>query len=689
MIDSRPLPPLETAWSMFERDDLGRQSSRYVILLRELESRAPLFHLEPHLVSLSAEIAAFPEGLSEEERAALTLLTLCTLIDLARGSTRTPCDGMNAYQHLKQLYTSLAPDSAEVLLKITRRFLDDDGAPEIIGESAEDYTPLIRVDGYLYHQRLFAVEERLAININDRLRSKQRCEPLQISGARVDVESRPAILPTENGIGTPILLSEEQGTALELAAGSPMTLISGGPGTGKTSIVVALLRVLVRLGIPIDQIELAAPTGKAAWRMGESIRKSLSLLRDPQNDDRELMESPPIPQTLHRLLAYHPRTGLFRRHRNAPISAQVVIIDESSMVDIYLMERLFNALKDETQLIMLGDADQLPSVSAGAVFKDLLAALPQHRVTLTQSYRMREDDPNGRAILSFARYIREGISDDSSVDSSAIREDQATEDPHFMDKKGSFLIRDQLTELTWRGVEVLEWSQSEQWAFLDLWANKYLFGDQRINDLRSYRWHFNEGRLVESEEAMVNELFDHLTQAKLLCITQNLETGVHKVNDRFHRRFARFTQKDAPYLVGEPIMMLHNDYDRMLFNGDQGLVLWGQWGEEEPRPLVVFPSMDGGYRAFEMEALVGRIEHSFAMTVHKSQGSEFDKVALLLPGQPLPLLSRELIYTAVTRSKTSVVIVGQAELLTAKILQHYPRSSGLQQRLSDDMAGLR
>jgi exodeoxyribonuclease V alpha subunit len=188
---------------------------------------------------------------------------------------------------------------------------------------------------------------------------------------------------------------------------------------------------------------------------------------------------------------------------------------------------------------------------------------------------------------------------------------------------------------------------------------------------------------------MVNELFDHLTQAKLLCITQNLETGVHKVNDRFHRRFARFTQKDAPYLVGEPIMMLHNDYDRMLFNGDQGLVLWGQWGEEEPRPLVVFPSMDGGYRAFEMEALVGRIEHSFAMTVHKSQGSEFDKVALLLPGQPLPLLSRELIYTAVTRSKTSVVIVGQAELLTAKILQHYPRSSGLQQRLSHDMAELR
>ena len=128
-------------------------------------------------------------------------------------------------------------------------------------------------------------------------------------------------------------------------------------------------------------------------------------------------------------------------------------------------------------------------------------------------------------------------------------------------------------------------------------------------------------------------------------------------------------------------MMLHNDYDRMLFNGDQGLVLWGQWNDSDARPLIVFPSMDGGYRAFEMEALAGRIELCFAMTVHKSQGSEFERISLLLPSRPLPLLSRELIYTAVTRSKKSVVIVGSSSLLTAEVLKHHPRTSGFSEKI--------
>lgn len=681
-------PALDSAWSIFERDDLEQTPSRYVVLLRELERRAPLFHLEQHLVSLAAELACFPEDLSEEEQAALTLLTLCTLIDLARGSTRTPCDGTLAYHHLKQLYKALAPESAEPLLAITRRFLDEGGAPEVIGESRQDYTPLIRVDGFLYHQRLFAVESRLAERISVRLTIKDRHDPLKISAARADVESRPAVIPTENGVGVPVLFSSEQGEALELAASRSLTLISGGPGTGKTSIVVGLLRVLVRLGIPLDQIALAAPTGKAAWRMGESIRKSLALLRDPHEQDQVLMNSPPTPQTLHRLLAFHPRTALFRRHQNAPVSSKVIIVDECSMVDIYLMERLFNALSKESQVILLGDADQLPSVSAGAVFKDLLSTLPQHRMTLSQSYRMREDDPDGRAILLFARTIKEGKlaknrSDKAHPHQSHSMEEVAPTSLHSSGIISSLTIRDQLNQLEWRGVELLEWSVSEQWSFLDLWSKKFLFGDERINQLRQRCWHFESGVLVESEEEGIQVLFEHLGHAKLLCITQNLETGVHKVNERFHRRYARFTQRDAPFLVGEPVMMLHNDYDRMLFNGDQGLVLWGDWEGGDPRPLVVFPAMDGGYRAFEMDALVGRIEHCFAMTVHKSQGSEFDRVALLLPPQPLPLLSRELIYTAVTRSKTSVVIVGQAELLSNATLQHHPRSSGLDERLRE------
>ena len=662
MAKKSSIPALDSAWSIFQREDQNIQSDRYILLLRELERRAPLFHLEPHLVSLAAELACFAEELSDEEQAALTLLTLCTLIDLARGSTRTPCDGPKAFAHLKSLYQSLAPTAYLPLLEITRRFLDENGAPEIIGSSIEDYTPLIRSQGHLYHQRLLAVETRLAQQVNERINQSLYYESLKIESARTDVESHPAIIPVEGSAsGIPVLLSDEQGAALELGASRALSLISGGPGTGKTSIVVALLRVFIRLGVPLDQVELAAPTGKAAWRMGESIRNSLNLLQEPQALDLKLMEAPPNPQTLHRLLAYHPKSGLFRRHRNAPISAKVVIVDESSMVDIYLMERLFNALNPHTQLILLGDADQLPSVSAGAVFKDLLEILPQHRINLTQSYRMREDDPDGREILLFARSIRSGHLEG--------------------DHEALFKKRMILAELSWKGIEFLEQAPSDQWLFLDLWAQSYIFGNDHIQSLRNRSWCFKDGRLSKDDESEITELFKHQSQAKVLCITQNLDTGVGKVNERFHRRFARFVQKDAEFLVGEPVMMLHNDYDRMLFNGDQGLVLWGQWNDSDVRPLIVFPSMDGGFRAFEMEALAGRIELCFAMTVHKSQGSEFERISLLLPSRPLPLLSRELIYTAVTRSKKSVVIVGSSNLLTAEVLKHHPRTSGFSEKI--------
>ena len=660
---SRPsgIPALDSAWSAFEREDLERQPSRYEVLLRELELRAPLFHLEPHLVGLAAELACFPSGLNDEEQAALTLLTLSTLVDLTRGSTRTPCDGHEAYQHLRRLYQALAPESAEALLDITRVFLDQNGAPDVIGHSPEEYRPLLRIGGHLYHHRLYAVEERLGQSIKERLLVSQAHHSEMVKSARADVEQRPAILSS----GVPISLSSEQGEALELAASRPLALISGGPGTGKTSIVVALLRLLVRLGIKVDEVQLAAPTGKAAWRMGESIRQNLALLTNPNPIEKVLLDAPPTPQTLHRLLAFHPRTGLFRRHKNAPISAKYVIVDESSMIDIYLMERLFGALRPETHLILLGDADQLPSVSAGAVFKDLLSALPEHRKTLTQSYRMREDDPDGRAILLFAQQIREG------------RPSQQTQG-----KPSRLAVREQLSDLSWRGAELLEWPHSEQWAFLDAWARRFIYGDQRLAQLRAQCWRFSGGQLDNDQLADISELFVHQSQAKLLCVTQNLETGVAKINARFHRRYARFVQREAPYLVGEPVMMLHNDYDRMLFNGDQGLVLWGTWSDDsQSQPLVVFPSMSGGYRAFEMEALAGRIEHSYAMTVHKSQGSEFERIALLLPSRSLPLLSRELIYTAVTRSRSSVVIVGSGSLLTPDALHHHPRSSGVTERL--------
>jgi exodeoxyribonuclease V alpha subunit len=653
-----PMAPHATAWERFEREDLKRNPSRYPALLRELERRAVSFHLEPHAVALAAELTSLCPYLSDEEQAALTLLTLSTLVDLSRGSTRTPADGPRAYAHLRRIYQSLSPEAAQPLLHISRGFLDRGAAPEVIGRTPDAYTPLLYLNGYLYHQRLYAAEGHLSARLRARLG-----QPSGLPAAR----AREAVAEVKAGGargGAPLTLSDEQLNAVALALSARVSLISGGPGTGKTSIVVALLRAFARLGLSGGAVCLAAPTGKAAWRMGESIREGLAALSDAHPADATLKAAPPTPQTLHRLLGYHPIHGTFRHHPNSPLEASVVMVDESSMIDVGLMERLLGATREETLIVLLGDADQLPSVGAGAVFRDLLDATPQARARLTRSYRMREDNPAGRAILQFAAQICAGeeVWGEGGLRSPWVQQSTRPE------------------ELSYAGVSLLPCALSEQWRFLDRWAERFVYGGERVRALRARTWRLEGPRVAEADQEALSELFDHLGQARVLCLTQSLDAGVSRVNQRFHARFAKQVGVEAPFLVGEPLMMLHNDYDRMLFNGDQGLVLWvGVSGRRAP--MAVFPELGGGFKAYELDALAGRVEHCYAMTVHKSQGSEFDHVALLLPPQRLPLLSKELIYTAVTRSRASVTLVGDGSLLSLRALNHTPRSSGLVERL--------
>jgi exodeoxyribonuclease V alpha subunit len=223
--------------------------------------------------------------------------------------------------------------------------------------------------------------------------------------ALADVEARPAA-----PAGAPIELSGEQRKAVLLAASRPLAVVSGGPGTGKTAICAALCRVLVRTGVAPDAIALAAPTGKAAQRLTWSITGALAALARPGDEDARLAAELPASRTLHRLLGYHPATGRFRHHRQFPLPADVVIVDEASMIDLELMERLVRALAPKTRLVLFGDADQLPSVEAGAVLRDLAACGEDagFACRLERSFRMDPSDPDGRAILAAAHAVRAG-----------------------------------------------------------------------------------------------------------------------------------------------------------------------------------------------------------------------------------------------------------------------------------------
>jgi exodeoxyribonuclease V alpha subunit len=655
------IPPLHTATYHFETEDLKRSISNYEDMLRKAEDHAPFYHIEPYFVTLAAEIASFAVDLVEEEKAALTMICLTLLIDLNRGSTRTPADGDQAYLHFKKVYGQMLGKLSQPLLLFTRKLLDEKKAKHVITRDIEQYAPVIYHNDFLYMHKIFHTERHLSQLLMKRLDSPPLRDASSLNVILDDIRQRPALLKN----GTEIRLNQEQEDALQKSLTQKLSFISGGPGTGKTSIVVALLRAFIRLGVDPNLIALAAPTGKAAWRMGESVNLGLKDMQNPSEDDEYLKNHPPIPQTIHRLLNYHPIEDRFKRHHQHPLDLEVFIVDESSMIDLFLMERLLNALPPHAQVIFLGDADQLPSVAAGAVFRDILKIAGNATATLTQSHRMKKDDPNGLAILSIAKEIKDGL---------GLYDIQGQKLSKWFEEKRL------VNEIQMTGVWMLRQLVKEQYAFLDRWYYHFLAKNPMINQV----WDYEDGKILSEQNEALGMIFDRFAKARILCLTQNLETGVQKVNARLHHRYARELQQEDHFLIGEPVMMLYNDYDRMLFNGDQGLVLVARSkNQPESRLMVAFPEIGGGFKVFDMESLIGRIEHCYAMTVHKSQGSEFDCVGIILPERSIPLLTKELIYTALTRAKKGVIFVGNPLLLSAQELISLDRNSALQDLIED------
>ena len=233
----------------------------------------------------------------------------------------------------------------------------------------DEYKPLLYIAPYIVHQSIYYCERELAIRLAALLSTRPEEQPNaeQLARALQDVIARPVIVQ-----GKRIMMSDEQCSVVSASARAGLTVISGGPGTGKTSIIVAIMRLMVRLGVDPSKIALTAPTGKAAYRMGECVSESLNRIEERDDVDRALLDAHLEPSTIHRLLGYSPDSGRFRHHRNNPLPAKLVIVDEGSMLDVTLMERLTNAIAPGARLILLGDANQLPSVAAGSVFRDLV-----------------------------------------------------------------------------------------------------------------------------------------------------------------------------------------------------------------------------------------------------------------------------------------------------------------------------
>ncbi len=442
-------------------------------------------------------------------------------------------------------------------------------------------------------------------------------------------------------------------------------VISGGPGTGKTFTVVKILALLIEHALHTGQrpphITLVAPTGKAAARLAESIRRTKPTLQCSETIAQAI---PDEAATIHRCLG--PIGGSstrFRHDADNPLVTDVLLVDEASMVDLALMARLLAAVPQHARVLLLGDEDQLASVEAGAVLGDIcnsgasrrysrplvesVAALTGDRlplaadasqatgiwdciVQLTRSYRY--DATSG--IGSLARAINAGDSDAAlAILTSGTHSDVALVAPAADGRLGAALHDDVL-----RGFA------------------PYLRAGKPAEQLRAFE------------------------QLRVLCAHRRGWAGVEWVNRQIEAALvAAGLIRDGghPY-VGQPVMVTRNDYQLGLFNGDVGLIVRDP--EQADALVAFFIAPDGTQRMLSPSRLPPH-ETVFAMSVHKSQGSEFDEVAVLLPEQVSPVVSRELLYTAVTRARRSVTIHSSREVVAHAITHRIERASGLRDML--------
>jgi exodeoxyribonuclease V alpha subunit len=648
------------------------------------EQLTKLYNMEEDVAFLAWELARWQPGLEADERQALILLILTALIQERQGSTRIAFrspEGLALRRKLaKGLLGSDEVTSLE-LVDLIETMIDSGQASTIIGRAGE-FKPLI-VDGpYLYTQKMRHLEDRFVEVLGRRLDTAIRSWSEEDSEEALrDVLARPV-----HRNGSPVALATEQEAAVRAAVRYPITIVSGGPGTGKTTIVLSILRVLRRLGIACEQFSLAAPTGKAANRLGEAIQAGREGIADPSPEDLDL-DHLAEPRTLHRLLGYSRSSGRFLHHENNRLAERVVIVDEGSMIDLAMMERLVRSLRDDSRFILLGDAHQLPSVAAGAVLRDLLgegdssSPLGPRAVPLIHSYRMRRDDENGRNIFTVAQMIDGGNT------------------PAFAPSRTSenvILERSQVSDIEFQGVEFLSSSNGSTVinAFLAHWHDKKLRSLPNLDELVNHEYTIVGEQFDEHDQKRLNDLFKYWGGFRILCLTRVLlESGADDINAALHKRalnhrdIARRAQDtlgfrrddDDTFIPGEPVMMNVNDYNRKLFNGDQGLILdISERGR--PQPMAVFPR-GGGFAAFHLHSLRSNLRLSYAMTVHKAQGSEFDCVSLVLPDRDIPINTREILYTALTRSRSSAVIVGSRDILNDGIAKAIFRDSGIAEKL--------
>jgi len=620
-------------------------------------------------VILALEMSKWQQGITAAKRDLLFIIGLATRLSRHRGST---CVALTDDGLWHDLFAALSrPQST---LKTLRSAVAAGTFAAVIG-GAEDGRPLVLDGDHLYLDCFWQQEKRVVMGLQQLTQDVRAANWLKTASKQLEL-----VLKDTQAV-TGRLLNDEQRQAVLAAVSNRVTVITGGPGTGKTTIVLSILHLLLAMGVDPRAIALATPTGRATYRLAASIRDGR---KEPAGSGAPLAGIPD-PQTLHRLLSYD-HGGNSRHHAGNQLTARWVIVDETSMTDLELMARLVAALPPDASLVLLGDEAQLPAVGAGAVFRDLAALADGKQaaglavVHLKTNHRNSASHTGGRQIVAVATRIRAGDYRDLVTAVGTKSSDGCV----------SRLGTKDVLPMT--GVQLIEPHQTATFLprFVQAWRDQTLVAaDQERTAIMRWR----DGAFDQDTTAKLGRLFEIFGASRVLCLTNHGPTGVQAMNELFHGLAAGSTATGSQdWVTGEPAMMTSNNYLRGIFNGDIGLVLSVSSDGEAPRLMAVFQRIDG-FQLCSLTELKSKLVHAYATTVHKAQGGEHKHVALMLPtpesapaspGGQRPadaLNSRELLYTAITRAIESVTIVGSAAAFEAGVQRSGRRYTLISERM--------
>lgn len=515
-----------------------------------------------------------------------------------------------------------------------------------------DYRPLILDGARLYLYRYWSYENKLV----DIVKARTGEADFPVDAPKLK-EGLNRLFPNNEGGET-----DWQKVAAYTSVLKKFSVISGGPGTGKTYTVAKILTLLLeQTGPERLRIALAAPTGKAAARLQEAIKNA----KEGLNCSPEIKAAiPEEASTIHRLLKFIPNSPYFRHDEQNPLSDDVVVIDEASMVALALIAKLVRAVSPMARLILLGDKDQLASVEAGAVLGDIC------------------DTGN---VHGFSRHFRDGyqrIMGEELMEGTVGEEGPGIQDSNIqLEKSYRFGTASGIGAVSryvnqGNGAQAValmkEGTVSDDIGWRDLPQSDALPLALKERIIQGY-----SGYLKAEDPGEIFLLFNRF---RILCALREGPYGVRGLNLLVEQILRRqgLIRPESQWYPGRPILITKNDYNLRLFNGDVGITLTDPQAGNELR--VFFAAVDTPFRKFPPLRLPEH-ETVYAMTVHKSQGSEFDRILLLLPDKDVPILTRELIYTGITRAKEKVEVWGRDEIFQRAVSRRIKRTSGLRDAL--------